>query len=70
MVYGRVLVDDWIPYGQAWLEWRPRGLLVLPAHAWNAGFEHPNAIRFDSPVNSAAVLARLIRAFERKDGEP
>lgn len=66
--YGRVLVDDWVPYGEPWLKWRKRGLLILPAHPWNEGFEHPNAIRYTGD-NFIEVSARLQHAFNRKDGE-
>ena len=38
LVYGRVLVDDWPPYVEAWLKWRPRGLVLMPAWPWNEGF--------------------------------
>lgn len=64
LVYGRVLVDDWPPYGLAWLEWRKRGLLVLPAQSWNEGFEHPNAIRFTGD-NYFEVRERMKAAFYR-----
>lgn len=51
MVYGKVLVDDWIPYCEAWLKWRPRGKVIMPAHGYNEGFDklHPaNVVRADS----------------------
>src|SRR5262249_35853834 len=40
LVYGKVLVDDWPPYVSRWMEWRPRGLVIMPAHPWNEGFTH------------------------------
>jgi 5'(3')-deoxyribonucleotidase len=46
LVYGKVLVDDWPPYVERWLAWRPRGLVILPAHPHNEGFSHRNAIRY------------------------
>ena len=64
LVYGRVLVDDWIPYGESWLKFRPRGLLVLPAHPWNEGFSHPQAIRYDG-TNMDEVRARIIQARDQ-----
>ena len=45
LVYGKVLVDDWPAYGIRWLEWRPRGLLIVPAHPWNEIDRYPPAIR-------------------------
>lgn len=59
LVYGRVLVDDWPPYIERWLEWRPRGLVVMPAHLWNVdafGF-NANVIRYDG--NLLEVRRRL-----------
>lgn len=58
MVYGKVLVDDWPPYAEAWLAWRPRGLVIMPAHPWNEEFSHPNAIRYTGD-NILEVRARL-----------
>ncbi len=45
LVYGRVLFDDWPSYIQRWLEWRPRGLVLMLDQPWNQGFEHPNVFR-------------------------
>jgi hypothetical protein len=45
--YGKVLVDDWPGYVARWLEWRPRGLVIMPAAHYNVGFAHDNVIRFD-----------------------
>jgi 5'-nucleotidase len=45
LVYGRVLVDDWPDYVTRWLEWRPRGLVLMPAQPWNEGYAHPNVLR-------------------------
>ena len=65
--YGRVLVDDWPDYVTSWLEHRPRGLVVMPAHPWNVDFNHPNVIRYDgSEHNRKDVRDRLITAASRK----
>lgn len=66
--YGRVLVDDWPQYFLPWLAWRPRGLVVAPAHPWNEGVDHTNLIRFTGD-NLEQVRDRLQRSFDRKDGE-
>jgi 5'-nucleotidase len=62
LVYGKVLVDDWPPYVERWLAWRPRGLVILPAHPHNAGFSHRNAIRYDGDNldEVRAALQRLV----------
>lgn len=66
LVYGRVLVDDWPPYFEGWLNRRPRGLVIIPAQPWNEGYEHPNAIRCDGSVKSLnEVTARLVQARDR-----
>lgn len=46
LVYGRVLFDDWPPYVRRWLEWRPRGLIVMMDWPWNRDFAHPNVFRY------------------------
>lgn len=58
LVYGKVLVDDWIPYIERWLEWRPRGLVIMPAHDRNKNFRHPNVVRYDG-TNLDEVIERL-----------
>lgn len=65
LVYGRVLVDDYIPYMERWLQWRPRGLGVVPAQKWNEGYSHPNVIRYTGE-NSDELLRELERAFNRE----
>lgn len=58
LVYGKILVDDWPPYADAWLEHRPRGLLIMPAQRWNEGYSHPNCVRYDG-TNMAEVIERV-----------
>lgn len=62
--YGRVLVDDFIPYVQQWLKHRPRGLVIMPAHCYNEGFTHPNVIRYDGS-NGNQVWDALLKAKNR-----
>jgi len=45
LVYGKVLYDDWVPYITRWLEWRPRGKVLMLDAAHNSEFEHPNVLR-------------------------
>lgn len=63
LVYGKVLVDDWPEYILRWLEWRVRGLVIMPAQPWNARFEHPNVLRYTGK-NYDEMVARL--AEQRK----
>jgi FMN phosphatase YigB (HAD superfamily) len=59
LVYGKVLVDDWPDYVTRWLEWRPRGLVIMPAHPWNEGYVHKNVIKYHGPKNLDEVRAAL-----------
>lgn len=65
LVYGRVLVDDWPPYYMSWLKVRPRGLVVVPAHAWNFDVIDQRIFRFtgtkDLPALRVALKAQLGR---------
>lgn len=47
LVYGKILVDDWPPYIKRWLEWRPRGKVIMPAQPWNDKYSHQNVLRYD-----------------------
>jgi len=59
LMYGKVLVDDWPSYYMRWLEWRPRGLVIVPAHRWNEDVNHPNCIRYTGE-NLDDVRERLV----------
>jgi len=63
IVYGKILVDDYIPYVEGWLKHRPRGLVIMPATPWNVGFEHPNVIRC-TPENLHEVEIRVVKLLE------
>jgi hypothetical protein len=64
--YGRVLVDDYQAYMESWLEYRPRGLGIMPARKGNEGFKHPQVVRFDgSDASWREVVERLQWAYDR-----
>jgi len=46
LVYGKVLFDDFPPYILRWLEWRPRGKVIMLEHPWNYDFKHEQVFRF------------------------
>ena len=60
LVYGRILVDDWPEYIERWLQWRPRGLVIMPANSSNKQFKHPQVIRYDG-----SNLAEVEAAFRK-----
>jgi hypothetical protein len=45
LVYGKVLYDDFPPYILRWLEWRPRGKVLMLDAQHNRDFTHPNVFR-------------------------
>lgn len=47
LVYGKIFVDDYPGYLKRWLEWRPRGLAIMPVNKENKDFKHPNVISYD-----------------------
>lgn len=62
LVYGAALVDDYPEYIKKWLEHRPRGLVIMPAHDHNEGFTHPNVVRYDG-TNVDEVKSRMLVRF-------
>jgi 5'-nucleotidase len=61
LVYGKVLVDDWAPYCEAWLKWRPRGTVIMPAYDYNKGFDelHPGRVVRADMHSMDKVLAAI-----------
>lgn len=59
LVYGAVLVNDWIDYIQRWLEWKPKGVVIMPSSVWNREYFHPNVTRYDG-TNLEQVKEKLI----------
>lgn len=85
IVYGAVLMDDYIPYALAWLENRPRGIVIMPdqpgnqLYQWSPDeppvpFEHPRVLRFyhqtDKVHNCDEAKHWLRQAFDRPHGKP
>lgn len=59
LVYGKVLVDDWPEYILRWLQWRPRGLVIMPASRANENFKHDQVIRYTGERRTGANLAQV-----------
>ncbi len=65
LVYGKILVDDYPKYITSWLEWRPRGLVLMPHHDYNADFEHPQVMRVSEETAAKAIRARVQELVDR-----
>lgn len=65
LVYGRLLVDDYPDYIIRWLEWRPRGLVIMPAQHYNEWFKHPNVLRYRGEEDKEELIKRLTEARKR-----
>lgn len=63
--YGRVLFDDWPPYILRWLEWRPRGHVLMLDHAGNRTFTHPQVLR----VTKLEDLPKVSELLKKAKGE-
>ena len=61
LVYGRALVDDFPKYIIRWLEWRPRGIVIMPAQEHNINFTHPQVTRYDGSnfIEVVDIMQRL-----------
>ena len=69
IMYGKVLVDDFPPYGIAWLNWRPRGLLIVPAWPWNRlslypESMHSNIFRYTGAPGEREVIVNRLKAIK------
>lgn len=62
--YGRLLVDDWPEYAEQWLEWRPRGYVVMPAMPYNESYKHHRVLRCDDG-NMDEVMGLLQEIYDR-----
>jgi 5'-nucleotidase len=79
LVYGKILVDDWPLYIERWLQWRPRGLVLMPDQPWNQDFNPPNVCRITDrdmpggidgvPVCTSWLLTLIEEIKDRKSGE-
>ena len=66
LVYGTVLVDDYPPYAERWLKWRPRGLVIMPVYSYNWDLDHPNVVHYDGSHEASKEMSeRLQEAYNR-----
>lgn len=64
LLYGKVLVDDYPGYAKEWLEWRPRGLVIMPLNGTNAFVRHPNIFLYRGVVDRDYLRRRLREILE------
>lgn len=65
LVYGRILVDDWPGYYLPWLQVRPRGLVIVPAHPWNKEAKGPGLFRFTGTKDLPKLRELIWKQHER-----
>ena len=72
LIYGRILVDDWPPYCEQWLEWRPRGLVLMPAYPYNKDFDkqYPGQVIHINENNWDDIESAIRNVAQREAGEP
>ena len=72
LMYGKLLVDDWPIYCEAWLKFRPRGLVIMPAYHYNEGFDklHPGQVIRATKDNLDEVKKLIEKVSKRQAGEP
>jgi FMN phosphatase YigB (HAD superfamily) len=61
LVYGKVLVDDYPEYAEAWLKHRPRGLVIMPAHPWNKTYKHKQVIRYSGLASESSEIHQRLK---------
>ncbi|HEY9772696.1 MAG TPA: hypothetical protein V6C81_02680 [Planktothrix sp.] len=69
LFYGKLLYDDFPPYCLAWLEHRPRGLVIMPERDVNRDFHHPQVVKWNGK-NWRQVKSAMRKAYLRKENEP
>jgi hypothetical protein len=63
LMYGKVLMDDFPPYIDRWLMWRPRGLVIMPEYPWNKTFEHDQVIPYDGSGESLDIINQRLASI-------
>lgn len=69
LVYGKILVDDFPPYINAWLKYHSRGSVIMPANSGNKEYIHPQVIRYDgSNLDDVRTAFKEARDSHRRSG--
>lgn len=67
--YGKVLVDDSPEYAKGWLQFRSRGLVIMPTYGYNLSFTHPQVVKYGGSNLEEIKRVMAIAKF-RKEREP
>ncbi|KKM17262.1 hypothetical protein LCGC14_1677460 [marine sediment metagenome] len=72
MVYGKVLFDDYPDYCEAWMKWRPRGLVIMPAYDHNKEFaeNHSNQVLRCTAADMDKIKDTISLAYDRVPNGP
>lgn len=66
-IYGNVLIDDYPPFVESWLKYRPRGFAILPECNDNKGYSHENSLIYDGTnLDEIKIILEAILKKEPK----
>lgn len=60
LVYGKVLVDDYPPYIERWLQWRKRGAVIMPQNEHNKEYKHRQVHPYDGSLKSLSHVRKIL----------
>jgi len=67
LVYGKVLVDDYPDYVLNWLNWRKRGLCIMPEHHYNEKFQNPQVLKYNG--KNIKKIKQILKVIFDKEQE-
>lgn len=71
LVYGKILIDDYPPYFESWLKYRPRGYVIVPAQKWNENYKikSDRILRYDGSnlTDVIEILNFISKTYSAKD---
>lgn len=65
LVYGKIIVDDYPGYISRWLEWRPRGLVIMPLNEENKNFQHPQVRSYNG--SNLEEIKKYMKLVKQRD---
>ena len=70
LVYGKILVDDYLPYIEGWLGHRKRGHVIMPAQRWNEDYLSKSKFLNQITRYDSSNIEQVKEIFQRlKKGE-